>query len=174
MAITHARLSPVADLGLHQLSSFGPLVLRIAGWALTVTVSIIFLWFGWMKFIAFEQQSLVGLISNNPLISWLYALFGVAGGAMFLGVFEITTGLLIAARVLNPKLSAIGGAMGAWSFLLTISCLFTTPGVIQAGHEGTLALSALPGGFLLKDIVLFSACLWILGTSLSEVHARRP
>lgn len=60
--------------------------------------------------------------------------------------------------------------MGVWSFFLTITCMFTTPGVIQPGWEGTLALSPALGAFLVKDIVLFSACLWILGASLSEVR----
>ncbi len=112
------------------------------------------------------------IISNNPLISWLYALFGVQGGVKFLGVFEITTGLLIAGRLVNPKLSAIGGLMGAWSFFLTVSCMFTTPGVIAMGHEGTLNLSTAPGGFLVKDIVSFGACVWLAGVSLQGIRAR--
>ncbi|QXQ06207.1 YkgB family protein [Sphingosinicellaceae bacterium] len=148
-------------------------VTRSGSWAITAALAIVFLWFGGLKFLSFEQQSLVGIISNNPLISWLYKIFGVAGGAIFLGVFEVTTGLLIAGRLLHPRLSVIGSAMGVWSFLLTISCMFTTPGVIQSGYEGTPALSALPGAFLLKDIVLLSACWWLLGTSLTELRNRR-
>lgn len=155
-----------------DLSAYGDSITRVGGWAITITLAVIFLWFGCLKFIGFEQQSLVGIIANNPLISWLYTLFGVAGGAMFLGVFEISTGLLIAARFVNPKLSAVGAAMGAWSFFLTVTCMFTTPGVIEKGWEGTLALSASVGGFLVKDIVLFSACLWLLGASLSGTRAR--
>jgi uncharacterized membrane protein YkgB len=80
--------------------------------------------------------------------------------------------LLIAARLIDPRLSALGGAMGVWSFCLTLTCLFTTPGVIEKGYEGTLALSASPGGFLLKDIVLLAGCLWLVGTSLTEAGAR--
>ncbi len=151
----------------------GAAMARIGGWAIVVSLAVIFLWFGALKFIPFEQQSLVGIISNNPLISWLYALFGVAGGAMFLGVFEILTGLLIAGRLVDPRLSLVGGAMGTWSFFLTMTCMFTTPGVIQPGWEGTLALSPSVGAFLVKDMVLFSGCLWVLGTSLAETRARR-
>lgn len=47
------------------------------------------------------------------------------------------------------------------------------PGVIQKGYEGTLALSGAVGAFLIKDIVLFSACLSILGTSLAQLRAPR-
>ncbi len=153
----------------ERLGTYGEAVSRFGSWASTATLVIIFLWFGSMKFIPFEAQGLQPIISNNPLISWLYTLFGVEGGARFLGVFEFTTGLLIAGRAINPKLSVLGGLMGAWSFVLTVSCLFTTPGVIQAGS--TIGLSAL-GSFLIKDIVLFSSCVWITGTSLVETRAR--
>ncbi|QXQ07423.1 DUF417 family protein [Sphingosinicellaceae bacterium] len=151
----------------------GTTIARVGGWTITVTLAIVFLWFGSLKFVPFEAEGLAPIISNNPLISWLYDLFGVQGGAKFLGVFEITTALLIAARVVDPRASALGGAMGAWSFVLTLSCLFTTPGVIAMGHEGTLELSTAPGAFLLKDIVLFAACLWLLGHSLVEASVRR-
>ena len=96
-------------------------------------------------------------------------LFGVTGGARFLGVFEIATGLLIAGRLVSPKLSALGGMMGAWSFLLTTSCLLTTPGVIQPGSAVWLGPA---GSFLVKNIVLFSTCLWIVGASLVEMRNR--
>ena len=152
-----------------RLGTYGDAVSRFGSWASTAALVIIFLWFGSMKFIPFEAQGLQPIISNNPLVSWLYTLFGVEGGAKFLGVFEIATGFLIAGRAINPKLSVLGGLMGAWSFILTVSCLFTTPGVIQAGS--TIGLSA-PGSFLIKDIVLFSACVWILGVSLVETRVR--
>ncbi|UAJ10974.1 YkgB family protein [Glacieibacterium megasporae] len=172
MASTEA--SRPDETGPHNRTLWeGDDVERSGGWAITVALSIVFLWFGGLKFFSFEQQGLVGIISNNPLISWLYTLFGVAGGAIFLGVFEIASGLLIAGRLLDPRLSAVGSAMGVWSFLLTLSCMFTTPGVIQSGYEGTPALSALPGAFLLKDVVLLSACWWHLGTSLREMRQRR-
>ncbi len=54
-------------------------------------------------------------------------------------------------------------------FATALSMLFTTP-----GWEPTLgfpALSALPGQFLLKDIVLFGAALWFLGESLRSLAA---
>ena len=151
----------------------GERITQIGGGAITAALAIIFLWFGMLKFIPAEQQDLVGIVGNNPLISWLYSLFGVGGGAEFLGLFELITGVLIAGRVVDSRLSVIGGAMGAWSFCLTLTCLFTTPGVIEKGFQGPLVLSASPGGFLLKDMALLAGCLWLLGTSLSEASRRR-
>ena len=155
------------------IARHGERIMQVGGWAITVTLAVIFIWFGGMKFIPFERESITGLIANNPLLSWMHAVFGVAGAAKFLGCFEILTGLLIAGRLINPVLSAVGGAMGAWAFFLTITCMFTTPGVIQPGWEGTLALSPSIGAFLVKDIVLFAASLWLLGASLTEVRARQ-
>lgn len=172
-AATDKELATPAGF-VKMMAQRGEAIARLGGWAITIMLAVIFLWFGSLKFIGFEQEGLVGIVANNPLISWLYVVFGKpAGGAMFLGVFELITGLLIAGRIVDPRLSAIGAAMGVWSFFLTVTCMFTTPGVIQPGWEGTLALSPGLGAFLVKDIVLLSACLWLLGASLTAVHNRR-
>ena len=146
---------------------------RLGGTAITVALAIIFLWFGLLKFTDYEASGVAGFIINSPLISWLHGAFGTAGGAKFLGFFEIATGLLIAARLFSPRLGVIGGAMGALTFFVTLTLMLSTPGVIQPGHAGPFFLSAVPGQFLLKDLGLFAACLWILGRSLSELKARR-
>lgn len=146
---------------------------RFGGLAITVALAIIFLWFGCLKFTAYEQSGVAGFIMNNPLIAWLHGAFGTDGGAIFLGVFEIATGLLIAGRLIDARLGIVGGAMGALTFLITLICMLTTPGVIQAGFSGPLALSAVPGQFLLKDLGLLAACLWIIDDSLALVRAHR-
>ena len=145
---------------------------KVGGWAITIALAVIFLWFGCLKFTAYEESGVAGFIMNNPLIAWLHSAFGIAGGAKFLGVFEILTGLLIAGRFYDPRLSAIGGIMGTVTFFITLTLLLTTPGVIQPGFSGPFALSAVPGQFLLKDLSSFAACFWIFGVSLTEVRAR--
>ena len=146
---------------------------RIGGYAIVIAMAIIFLWFGCLKFTAYEQSGVAGFIMNNPLIAWLHGAFGTGGGAEFLGVFEILTGVLIAASLAIPRLGVIGGVMGMLTFLVTLTCMFTTPGVIQFGFDGPFALSAVPGQFLLKDLGLFAACMWIAGTSLSAIRNKR-
>ena len=146
---------------------------KAGGWAITIALAVLILWFGCLKFTAYEQSGVAGFIMNNPLISWLHGVFGIAGGAKFLGVFEILTGLLIAGRFYDPRLSAIGGLMGLVTFFVTLTLLLTTPGTIQAGFSGPFALSAVPGQFLLKDLSSFAACVWILGVSLTEARKRQ-
>jgi uncharacterized membrane protein YkgB len=144
---------------------------KLGGWAITFALAIVFLWFGCLKFTAYEESGVAGFIMNSPLIAWLHGAFGVAGGAKFLGIFEILTGLLIAGRLFDPRLSIIGGAMGVFTFFITLTLMLSTPGVIQPGFDGPFALSAVPGQFLLKDLTSFAACLWVLGVSVSEARA---
>jgi uncharacterized membrane protein YkgB len=48
----------------------------------------------------------------------------------------------------------------------------TTPGVAKATAGGFPAISALPGQFLLKDLVLLAASLNLLVTSLPRLFAK--
>jgi NADPH-dependent 2,4-dienoyl-CoA reductase/sulfur reductase-like enzyme len=49
---------------------------------------IIFLFFGYQKWWAYEAQRLIPYISNGPLLFWLYPVFGVRGASWFLGSCE--------------------------------------------------------------------------------------
>ncbi len=146
---------------------------RLAGWAITFALAIIFLWFGLLKFTDYEASGVAGFIMNSPLIAWLHGAFGITGGARALGIFEILSGLLIAGRLISPRLSVIGGAMGVITFFITLTLMFTTPGVIQPGQSGLPFLSPSPGQFLLKDLGLLAASFWVLATSLAEMRAGR-
>ena len=163
---------PGRTIPLTEIDGFGRLE-KAGGWAITLSLAVIFFWFGCLKFTAYEASGVAGFIMNSPLIGWLHGLFGIAGGAKFLGVFEIMTGLLVIGRFYDPRLSIIGGATGSITFFITLTLLLTTPGVIQAGFSSPLALSAVPGQFLLKDLTSFAACLWLLGVSIGEARARR-
>jgi len=82
-----------------------------------------------------------------------------------LGMIEITLGLGIALRHVRPRISGIASLLSVAMFLTTLSFLFTTP-----GWEPTLGfpgLSALPGQFLLKDIVLLGAAVFTAGEAFA-------
>jgi uncharacterized membrane protein YkgB len=53
-----------------------------------VSMVIIFLFFGYQKWFQYEAQALIPYISNGPLISWMYPVFGVRGATWFLEVAE--------------------------------------------------------------------------------------
>jgi uncharacterized membrane protein YkgB len=62
--------------------------------------------------------------------------------------------------------SAVGSGLAVMLFLGTISFLFTSPGVVATHAAGIPVLSAGPGPFPLKDLVLLGVAVWTLGDSL--------
>lgn len=113
------------------------------------------------------------LIEHSPLMSWMYHVFSVTTVARGLGTMEIVAALLIALRPLWPRVSAVGSALAVLLFMGTLSFLFTTPGVVAAHAAGLPVLSAQPGQFLLKDLVLIGVAVWSLGDSLAAPRFTR-
>jgi uncharacterized membrane protein YkgB len=130
---------------------------------------VVLAWIGFGKYVKMESRV---LIEHSPLMSWIYQVFSATTVAYGLGTMELVAALLIALRPLWPRASAAGSALAVVLFSGTISFLFTTPGVVKMYAAGVPVLSALPGQFLLKDLVLIGVALWTLGDSLAA--ARRP
>ncbi|QRM36067.1 YkgB family protein [Microvirga sp. VF16] len=139
---------------------------------LYASLVVVYAWFGGMKFTAYEAEGLTGLVGNSPLLSWVYPIFGVRGFSSLLGVLELSIGALIAARLVNPVYSLVGGALSAGLFVTTLSFMATTPGVFLP-EVGYPAISVAPGQFLLKDIGLLAVSLAIAVDSLSSMRSAR-
>ena len=119
------------------------------------SVVLIFLWFGGMKFAAYEAEGVAGIARDYWAFGWLYPLFGVAGASAVIGTIEITTGLMIALGQRVAAASLLGGLMGMITFLITLSFMLTAPTAWQEGY-GFPALGS-SGQFLIKDIVILAA-----------------
>ena len=142
------------------LNGFGIEILRYG-------LVIVLVWIGGMKFTGYEAAGIAPLETHSPLVNWLYVLLGERHISDLLGVIEITLGIGIALRHVTPRISGIASLLSVGMFLTTLSFMFTTP-----GWEPTLgfpALSALPGQFLLKDIVLLGASVFTAGEAFSSV-----
>ena len=133
------------------------------------SLAVVFLWIGAMKFTEYEATGIEPLIKNSPLMSWMLTLGGKLGASKFIGVIELLTASALIAGAKNAKLSALGSAMSISTFVGTLTFMLSTPGVAEASAGGFPALSAMPGQFLLKDIVLLAASLVLL---LSGVNQR--
>jgi reactive chlorine resistance protein C len=131
-------------------------------------VVIILAWIGGMKFTAYEAMGIQPLVAHSPLLSWMYGFLSVRSFSTMLGFLEIGTAVLIALRSVSPKASAIGSLLAIGLFGTTLSMLVSTPG--WEPSLGFPALSAMPGQFLLKDIVYLGASIWILGESLKALE----
>ena len=123
---------------------------------------LVLLWIGGMKFTAYEAEGIRPLVANSPLMGWVYNLMSVTAFSSLLGVVEIAIGVLIALRPVWPAGSALGSGLAVGMFLTTLSFLVTTPGW-EPSLGGFPAVSAMPGQFVLKDIVLLGAALWTAG-----------
>jgi uncharacterized membrane protein YkgB len=137
-------------------------VLALLRWSLVV----IFLWFGGMKFTAYEANGIAPFIAHSPIMSWLHALFGVQGASYVIGVLELATAAALILGAFVPLFSALGAAMSAATYLITLTFFLTTPGVAEATAGSFPAISAMPGQFILKDLVLLAASLVLLWASL--------
>lgn len=145
--------------------------LALLRWALVV----IFLWFDGMKFTAYEAAGIAPFIEHSPIISWLHALFGVQGASYVVGVIELSTAVALIPGAFHPIFSAMGAAMSAATYLVTLTFFLSTPGVAEATAGGFPAISAAPGQFLLKDLVLLAAslCLLLASVKVPRLNLRR-
>jgi uncharacterized membrane protein YkgB len=139
------------DVGV-ALESTATVVLR---YGLVVVVG----WIGAMKFTTYEATGIEPFIANSPLMAWFYQLLSVQGASNLLGVVELAIAALLALRPLSPRAALVGGALAAVMFLTTLTFIFSTPGW-EPTLGGFPALSAVPGQFLLKDVVLLGAALF--------------
>jgi uncharacterized membrane protein YkgB len=136
--------------------------LALLRWALV----IIFLWFGGQKFTAYEAAGIAPFIEHSPIMSWLHALVGVQGASDVLGVIELSTAVALILGAFQPIFSALGAAMSAATYFITLTFFLSTPGVAEATAGGFPAISHRPGQFLLKDLVLLAASLSLLFASV--------
>lgn len=120
--------------------------LRSASTLVRVTLVIVFFAFGYVKFFPFEAEGMAPLIDAHPLLNWMVP-FGPEFGSRFLGIFEIATGLLLAARPWSPRVSALGGLLGRATFFTTLALFFFLPGVGRPRRADSPSSRALAGSF---------------------------
>ena len=151
-AAQRRKIEFAAGASAHGFQHMGEFVFRYG-------LASIFLWAGLLKFTAYEAKNIEPMVTNSPIWSWMIPNLGLQGVSNVIGVIEISIGLLIATRAFWPKASAIGSIAAVVTFLITLTFLLTTPGVWEPGY-GFGFLSAMPGQFLAKDLVLLGVSIW--------------
>lgn len=177
MSFATRESTPVAQLNFHHFAfaataGLAERIEAVGRHSIRYGLVLVLLWIGGMKFTAYEAEGISGFVSNSPFMFWAYQLFSKTQFAAILGTVELLTAVLIAARPFSARLSALGSALAVGMFLTTLSFLFSTPGVIEVSL-GFPALSAVPGQFLIKDVVLLGAALWSTGEALQAVRRQR-
>jgi len=126
----------------------------------SIGMIVMLLWAGSYKMTAPGAEGIVPLVSNSPLTSWHFKLFGPYIGSDIIGLTEITGALLIAAGYFTPKAGVIGGLITTVMFFTTSTMLFTTPGATIAVH-GIRYMSFL-GLFLYKDVISLGVSFYLI------------
>lgn len=144
---------------------------RVAGALARYGLVVVLAWFGGLKFMEYEANGIVPLVSESPLMNWLYGIFSVTMFSALLGVFELAAAALLAVKPWWPGVSILGSLLAIVLFVATISFLFTTPGVTEATAGGFPALS-MTGGFLIKDVALLGVAAWTLSDALRATRSR--
>ncbi len=109
----------------------------LADKAIFATLPLVFLWFGAMKFTAYEAGAIEGLVANSPFLALLYNVFSVQAVSNLIGTVELTIAALLALRFVAPRLAAIGAVGAVGTFAVTISFFLSTPGVFISGTRHT-------------------------------------
>jgi len=121
---------------------------------------VMLLWAGSYKMTAPGAEGILPLVSNSPLISWHFKLFGPYIGSDIIGMTEIAGALLIVTGYFRPKAGVIGGLITTVMFFITSTMLITTPGATISVH-GVRYMSFL-GLFLYKDVISLGVSFYLI------------
>jgi reactive chlorine resistance protein C len=193
--------------GLHQESVSLPLTWlraalsgasrldRICIGMLRVALGIVLVWIGGLKFADYEADSIVPLVANSPLMSFLYRdpaeyrihmnregelnpqhrawqrMNGTYTFSRALGMVIVFIGLLIVLYPISPALSAVGSCLLILMPCTTLSFLVTTPEAwvpaLGDSNHGFPYLSG-AGRLIVKDCIMLAAAVVTLADSAKE------
>lgn len=173
---------------------------RVAMGMLRTALVIVLVWIGGLKFVNYEADSIVPLVANSPLMSFLYhqpaeyrshmnkegelnpqhrAWHGENGTYTFshgLGVVIVSIGLLIALYPIKPELSALGSFLLILMSCTTLSFLITTPEAwvpaLGDAQHGFPYLSG-AGRLIVKDCIMLAAAVVTMADSARSALRRR-
>jgi uncharacterized membrane protein YkgB len=162
---------------------------------------VVLVWIGGLKFASYEADSIVPLVANSPLTSFLYhhpapeyrhymnkegelkpanrawhqtnGTYPVSYG---LGVVIVSLGILIALYPVRPELSAIGSFLLMFMAFTTLSFLITTPEAwvpaLGDANHGFPYLSGV-GRLVVKDSIMLGAAFLTMTDAARETLRRR-
>lgn len=133
---------------------------NIAFFVLSIGMVVMLFWAGSYKLTAPGAEGIVPLVSNSPLISWHFKLFGPYMGSDLIGLTEFSAAALIIAGYFKPKAGIIGGFITTVMFFTTSTMLVTTPGTTISIHG--IRYMNLLGLFLFKDVISLGASFYLI------------
>lgn len=121
--------------------------------------ALILLWIGIFKFTPTEASAIKPLVENHFLTFFVYKIMSVQTVSNLIGAIEIIIALLLIFSAKFAVLKRYAGIGMTVTFLVTLSYLFTTPGMWKV-VDGVPVTDF----FILKDLMLLGFGLMILQT----------
>jgi reactive chlorine resistance protein C len=162
------RMAPFADNSKSAKSK----LTKLAAWiddrhlpflVTSIGMIVVLLWAGSYKMTAPGAEGIVPLVSNSPLVSWHFRVFGPYIGSDLIGLTEIVAAALMIAGYFKPKAGIIGALITSVMFFTTSTMIITTPGAIISvqGIRGMRYMSFL-GLFLFKDVISLGVSFYLV------------
>jgi uncharacterized membrane protein YkgB len=158
---TTSAFAQIMNLLINVLAKLGLLKEDLDYHVVRASMVIIYFFFGYQKWFAYEAHELIPFISNGPLISWMYPVLGIQGASWFLGVSEWLFGALLFLGFWNKKLGILGALGSCVTFIMTITIIPFMPDGWAASAGGFPAMVG-NVAFLMKDLVLFAVSFYLL------------
>jgi uncharacterized membrane protein YkgB len=127
---------------------------------ISIGMVVMLLWAGSYKMTVPGADGIVPLVTNSPLISWHFKLFGVYLGSGLIGLTEVIAAALIIVGMFKPQAGVIGGAIAVVMFFVTSTMLITTPETL-INVNGINYMTFL-GLFLFKDVINMGASFYLI------------
>ena len=155
------------NLLIRALAKSGLLRHDLDSLVVRASMVLIFVLFGYQKWFEYEAQTLVPFISNGPLTSWMYPVFGLHGASYFLGTSEWLTAALLVWGFWNPRAGVLGALLSVGTFVTTATIIPFMPD----GWDAAAGFPAMKGNvaFLMKDFVLLAASVYLLKQDVARV-----
>jgi uncharacterized membrane protein YkgB len=129
---------------------------------------LIFVLFGYQKWFDYEARTLIPFISNGPLTSWMYLVFGIHGASWFLGISEWLIAAFLFAGFWNKKAGILGAVGSVATFITTVTMIPFMPDGWAASAGGFPAMTGnVP--FLMKDVALLAVSVYLLKQDAARV-----
>ena len=126
----------------------------------SIGMIVMLLWAGKFKMTAPGAEGIVPLVSNSPLTSWQFKLFGPYILGDMIGATEWTAAILLIIGYFKPKAGILGGMILVVMFFTTSTMLITTPDDTIVVH-GIHYMNNL-GLFLFKDIISLGVAFYLI------------
>jgi uncharacterized membrane protein YkgB len=126
----------------------------------SIGMIVMLLWAGKFKMTAPGAEGIIPLVSNSPLTSAQFKLFGPYVLGDMIGATEWTAAILLIIGYFKPKAGIVGGIILVGMFFTTSTMLISTP-------DDTVVVNGIHymnnlGLFLFKDIISFGVAFYLI------------